>query len=141
MKELEDEIKSNDTDIATKQAKLDTSQLFLDSGGVKVGIGTDSPAYHLHLKDSGDPSFKIERASNNFLMINETHFMIVKPANTQFDFNSQGHTQDMVFKTNNIERLRLKANGHVVLSNLPDAYPGLGTGTLWVDGNGFLKVA
>ena len=74
-------------------------------------------------------------------MINETHFMIVKPANTQFDFNSQGHTQDIVFKTNNIERLRLKANGHVIFPNLPDAFPGLATGTLWVDGNSFLKIA
>ena len=105
-----------------KQDKLDGSHLHLDSAGTKVGIGTDSPDYHLHLKDSGDPSFKIERASDNYVMLNETHFLITKPTNAQFDFNLQGHTNDMVFKTNNIERLRLKANGFTGIGTNAPAY-------------------
>ena len=111
--------------LSGKQATLDGSHFHLDSGGTKVGIGTDSPDYHLHLKDSGDPSFKIERASDNFVMLNETHFMVVKPASTQYDFNMQGNTQDMVFKTNNTERIRLTGSGAIKLSGLPDTNPGV----------------
>ena len=44
-------------------------------------------------------------------MINETHMMIVKPVNAQFDFNLQGYSNSMVFKTNNTERLRLTPSG------------------------------
>jgi hypothetical protein len=67
--------------------------------------------------------------------------MIVKPTNAQFDFNLQGYSNDMVFKTNNSERLRLKAQGNVVLTGLPESDSGLASGTLWKDSNGFLKVA
>ena len=44
-------------------------------------------------------------------MLNETHMMIVKPTNAQFDFNLQGYSNSMVFKTNNTERLRLTPTG------------------------------
>ena len=86
------------------------------------------------------PTVKIERASNNYLILNETHFMIVKPTNAQFDFNLQGYSNDMVFKTNNTERMRLKADGTINFSNLPGVIAGLTSGDLWVDSGGFLKV-
>ena len=125
--------------LATKQPLLNTSLLYQDTGNSFIGIGTASPAYHLHIQDSGDPSVKIERASNNFLMLNETHFMIVKPVGAQFDFNLQGYSNDMVFKTNNTERIRLRADGTINFSNLPTVILGLSSGDLWVS-NGFLKV-
>jgi hypothetical protein len=65
--------------------------------------------------------------------------MIVKPVNAQFDFNLQGYSNDMVFKTNNTERIRLKADGTINFSNLPQVILGLSSGDLWVS-NGFLKV-
>ncbi len=99
--------------IAAKQDALTGTHLHMDSNGSFIGIGTNSPGYILHIKDSGDPTVLVERASNNKIILNETHFMIVKPANTQFDFNSQGHLTDMVFKSNNLERLRFSGGGGV----------------------------
>ena len=58
--------------------------------------------------------------------------MIVKPVNAQFDFNLQGYSNDMVFKTNNTERLRLKANGGIIMPNLPTSDPVV-AGQLWVN--------
>ena len=142
--------------LATKQPLLDTALLYQDTGNNFIGIGTASPAYHLHIQDSGDPSVKIERGSNNFLMLNETHFMIVKPVGAQFDFNLHGYTNDMVFKTNNTERIRLSAGGavnfstvaplivnasQVNFSNLPTSDSGLSAGDLYRDSNYFIKMA
>ena len=125
---------ATDTLLDAKQEDLTNTShthLHLHSGGHFVGLGT-IPSYHLHIKDSGDPTVKIERASNNFVVINETHFMIVKPVNAQFDFNLQGYSNDMVFKTNNTERLRLKANGGIIMPNLPTSDPVV-AGQLWVE--------
>ena len=108
--------------LATKQPLLNTSLLYQDTGNSFIGIGTATPAYHLHIKDSGDPSVKIERASNNFLMLNETHMMIVKPVGAQFDINLQGYSNDLVFKTNNLERLRMKAGGNIGIGTNAPAY-------------------
>jgi len=118
----------------TKQPLLNTSLLYHDAGNSRIGIGTASPAYHLHIQDSGDPSVKIERASNNFLMLNETHFMIVKPVGVPFDFNLQGYSNDMVFKTNNQEKLRLKSgynDGTINFSNLPTEVTNLVSGDVY----------
>ena len=125
---------ATDTLLDAKQEDLTNTShthLHLHSGGHFVGLGT-IPSYHLHIKDSGDPTVKIERASNNYVVINETHFMIVKPVNAQFDFNLQGYSNDMVFKTNNTERLRLKANGGIIMPNLPTSDPVV-AGQLWVN--------
>ena len=125
---------STDALLDAKQDDLTNAShthLHLHSGGHFVGLGT-IPQYHLHIKDSGDPTVKIERASNNYVILNETHFMIVKPVNAQFDFNLQGYSNDMVFKTNNIERLRLKANGAIIMPNLPTSDPSV-LGQLWVN--------
>ena len=72
-------------------------------------------------------------------MLNETHFMVVKPASTQYDINLQGNSQDLVFKTNNTERLRLKGDGSVIYSGLPTSSSGLAVGQLWNNG-GILNI-
>ena len=108
--------------LATKQPLLNTSLLYQDTGNSFIGIGTASPQYHLHIKDSGVPSVKIERASNNYVMLNDTHFLITKPGNNQYDINLQGHTNDLVFKTNNLERLRMKAGGNIGIGTNAPAY-------------------
>ena len=122
---------SSHSDVTSKQPLLDTATLFHDSGNSRVGLGTTSPSYRVHIVDSSDPTLKIERASNNYVIINESHILITKPNNTNYEINLQGNTQNLVFKTNNIERMRLNADGSLMLFALPTSASGLAVGTLF----------
>jgi hypothetical protein len=96
-----------------------TDGVFLDgSNGGKIGIGTDSPSYNLHIKSTGYPSLALEWPEDSARSIN---FIDSGSVASYINSNSSSselsiwnnHWMDIVFGTTNAERMRINSNGDV----------------------------
>ena len=83
-------------------------QMVIDSSG-NVGIGTDSPATTLHLDASGGAVMRLQRTSAN-----ATNKLELSHDGTDGTITS---TNDLMFATNNIERLRINQYGDVSIND------------------------
>ena len=115
-------------------AKLDRAYLESTGGSVSgnVGIGTSSPnnyASYNTLTLNGTNGGVLDLESNGTL----TGQIYV--GTNQLIMDAVGSSSVVRFQTNSTERMRITANGHVILSNVPTSSSGLSTGTIYRDGN------
>jgi hypothetical protein len=137
--------------LALKQAKLDGTQLHMDSGGTNVGIGTNSPDDELHVLGD-NPVLKLQ--SNNpssaglakhFSMGfdsggNDTMVFSYNPNKSMLFKTSAGNIQLDINDTRVNVRKDLQVDGAVVsFANLPTSDPAV-AGQLW-DDNGTLMIS
>ena len=106
-------------------ATFDTSTLKVDSTNNRVGIGTASPAYLLHIKSTGDASIKIEADSDNdneddnaYIEFSQDGGLVTGYLGYDTDTNDftivNNHTgSNVTFKTAGSERMRIDGNGDV----------------------------
>ena len=88
---------------------IGTNQIYKDASG-NVGIGTSSPGRKLHLYATGT-CFKLESSSTN------VYFQLVcnGQTNAQSGYIGYNSTSDLLFLTNEAERMRLDSSGNLGL--------------------------
>ena len=86
---------------------VDTTTLAVDASNNRVGIGTASPAYRLDVQDSSDPAqIRLKEDGN-------TNGFIFKNYNGNEAQLVNADNGPMVFKTNDLERMRIGSGGEV----------------------------
>ena len=73
-----------------------------------VGLGTTSPATILHLQQSSGPTIRLVRSSNRFDITGDTDFM---------ELNARDASTYMIFKTADIERIRITSGGDIAVGS------------------------
>ena len=90
-----------------------------------IGVGTDSPANMLHLRDTnGLAEIQLERASDNKLVLGSNSLSITKSGSSSFAIGTNT-ANSLNFKTSNTNRIIIGADGSVdipVSTNTPLQY-------------------
>tara|TARA_R100000458_G_scaffold3349_1_gene2737 strand:+ start:12500 stop:14179 length:1680 start_codon:yes stop_codon:yes gene_type:complete len=123
-------------------ATFDTSTLKVDSTNNRVGIGTASPAYLLHIKSTGDASIKIEADSDNdneddnaYIEFSQdgglvTGYVGYDTNTNDFTIINNHASANLTFKTDELERMRIDSSGNALIGTtstiLYDATSGSG---------------
>jgi len=81
------------------------NMLVVNGGTNRVGIGTASPVQMLSLESASNPALSIKDTTNNVEGL-------IYSDDSQFNVGSLSNHQ-LTFRTNNVERLRLMANGRL----------------------------
>ena len=93
------------------------NMLFVDAGNNRVGIGTASPAYTLDVQDTSDPAqIRLKEDGN-------TSGFIIKNYNGSETQLVNVDNGPMVFKTNDLEKMRIDSSGKVGIGT--DIHPAL----------------
>jgi cytoskeletal protein CcmA (bactofilin family) len=104
-----------DTNIAIDgDLTVDTNTLYVDSTNNRVGVGTVSPAQTLHVSGGTDTRIRTEESGGSLFDItitNSGHF-VDSTSTGDLTINKIG-SANMVFKTNNSERMRIDSSGIV----------------------------
>jgi hypothetical protein len=117
---------------------------YWDSATQRLGIGTNSPQAFLHFNNSTGEKIRMETAGtlSNFISIYNSGVSLgyIGKANSTTDlYYMNSSAANLIFGTNNIERMRIKSNGVINMSAIPTSSAGLSAGDLWNDG-GTLKI-
>jgi hypothetical protein len=117
------------TSVSTTNLTVDTDTLYVDSTNDRVGIGTTSPAYDLHVEgtggfgsgtaaasiattDTGNSAATLEMLTGSGSAFDISLFAAgATPANAVY-LNNRNNSP-MVMQTNNTERLRIDSSGNV----------------------------
>ena len=91
----------------TGDLTVDTNTLKVDSTNNRVGIGTSSPAYNLDVQSGSDPAqIRLKEDGN-------TNGFIIKNYDGDEAQLVNADNGPMVFKTNNLERMRIDSSGNI----------------------------
>jgi hypothetical protein len=110
---------SNQSDLAKSAAGFNGDPLSIDTANNRVGIGTSSPASLLHLSSASDTYFTIGTTNAT--------------ADARIQFRNSGGTDvgglwyatsgnNMLFRTNSAERMRIDSAGRVTMPYQPSFY-------------------
>ena len=107
----------------------------INSAG-NVGIGKTSPDTAIHIENTSENQITLTNNSGNFSRIRSERGLVLA---ADFDTDSGTGQSFMAFETDNVERMRITANGSVILSSLPTSASGLASGAIYSD-SGTLKI-
>lgn len=116
-------------------ATNNTERMRITSGG-NVGIGTTSPIRKLEVY-AVDPAFALKSSTTT----GYSEFYFADSASDSVGFISYAHSTDnMLFGTSGSERMRIKSNGIINLSNVPSSSAGLSSGDIYKTVAGVLMI-
>jgi len=112
-----------DTNIAIDgDLTVDTNTLHVDSTNNRVGIGTASPTWHLHVNEpSSDSAYlKISNSTTGSSQITDGFDIGITASEEAVLYNRENTA--MRFGTNNTERMRIDSSGRVTMPYQPVVY-------------------
>jgi hypothetical protein len=115
-----------------------TERMRITSAG-KIGIGNAAPFYSLDLTGQSNRTARIYSASDDTRLYfqnttsgnptTDAGLLIGLIANDTFFYNYQAG--NVIFGTNNLERMRIKSTGVINISSIPTSPAGLSAGDIW----------
>ena len=108
------------TGITTPDLSVDTNTLFVDAANNSVGVGTSSPVQTLHVNaSSGNATLHLTTATSGATA--SDGFSFVSEATTNDAYVIQRENANLIFRTNNAERMRIDSAGRVTMPYQPTA--------------------
>ena len=115
-----------DTSAAGHDFNIDNGTFVVDSSANRVGIGTSSPSYNLHVTGSGDTVAAVTAGASSVAALNLGNDTNKADGGIRYDNNADA----LIFRASNTERMRIDSSGKVGIGTTsPNALLSLSSGS------------